>query len=101
VTVTLVPDAPPDWLRPGQTVNVNVITNRAAERLVVPPAAVRRAADQTVVLVVQDGRAVERLVLTRPPTAVGIPVVSGLTAEDRVIVNPAGVRPGDRVRAAR
>ena len=101
VTVTLVPDATPDWLRPGQTVNVNVITNRAAERLVVPPAAVRRAGDQTVVLIVQDGRAVERLVLTRPPTAVGIPVVSGLTAEDRVIVNPAGVRPGDRVRAAR
>jgi HlyD family secretion protein len=101
VTVTLVPDATPDWLRPGQTVNVNVITNRAAERLLVPPAAVRRAGDQTVVLVVQDGRAVERLVLTRPPTTAGIPVVSGLTAEDRVIASPAGVRPGDRVRAGK
>jgi HlyD family secretion protein len=100
VTVTLTPARPPAWLRPGQTVNVNIVTNPAARRLVVPASALRRAGDRTVVLVVEDGRAVERTVQTRPPTKDGIPVAAGLRAEDRVITNPGSVQAGDRVRPA-
>jgi HlyD family secretion protein len=99
VTVTVAPIDLPAWLRPGQTVNVNIVTNPSAERLLVAPTAVRRVGERTVVLVVRDGRAVERTVLTRPPTTAGIPVVAGLGAEDRVITNPGKVQPGDRVRA--
>jgi HlyD family secretion protein len=98
VTVTVAPHEPPAWLRPGQTVNVNIVTNRAAERLLVPATALRRARDKSVVLVVQDGRAVERTVVIRPPTSAGVPVVAGLRADDRIITNPATIQPGERVR---
>jgi HlyD family secretion protein len=98
VTVTVAPTEPPAWLRPGQTVNVNVVTNPAAERLLVPPTALRRAGDRTVVLVARDGRAVEKVVQTRPPTKDGVPVVAGLDADDRVITDAAAIQPGDRLR---
>jgi multidrug resistance efflux pump len=32
VTVTITPDHPPDWLRPGQTVNVNLVTSEKVDR---------------------------------------------------------------------
>ncbi len=98
VTVTVAPIQPPAWLRPGQTVNVNVVTNPTAQRLLVPATALRRVGDRIVVLVVQDGRAVEKAVQTRPPTKDGVPVVSGLDADDRVITLPASIRAGDRLR---
>jgi HlyD family secretion protein len=98
VTVTVAPVKPPDWLRPGQTVNVNIVTNPAAQRLLVPAAALRRVGDRTVVLVARDGRAVEKVVQTRPPTKDGVPVLAGLDADDRVITNPAAVQPGDHLR---
>jgi multidrug efflux pump subunit AcrA (membrane-fusion protein) len=98
VTVTVTPIQPPAWLRPGQTVNVNVVTNSAARRLLVPATALRRAGDRTVVLVVQGDRAIEKVVQTRPPTKDGVPVVSGLDADDRVITLPASIRAGDRLR---
>jgi hypothetical protein len=97
VTVTVAPIEPPGWLRPGQTVNVNIVTNSAAQRLLVPAAALRRVGDRTVVLVVRDGRAVEQVVQIRPPTKDGVPVVAGLDAEDRVIASSAAIQPGDRV----
>src|SRR5262245_3936691 len=46
VQVTVRPVNAPDWLRPGQTVNVNIVTARSIERLIVPAAAVTRAGDQ-------------------------------------------------------
>jgi multidrug resistance efflux pump len=36
VTVRIMPDASPEWLRPGQTVNVNLVTNEKVDRLLVP-----------------------------------------------------------------
>jgi multidrug efflux pump subunit AcrA (membrane-fusion protein) len=98
VTVTVAPAAPPAWLRPGQTVNVNIVTNRAAERLLVPVTALRRNGDRSVVLVARDGRAHEKAVLTRAPTPAGVPLLAGLSPEDEVITDPAGIEPGDRVR---
>ena len=98
VTVTVAPIKPPAWLRPGQTVNVNVVTNPAAQRLLVPAAALRRVGDRTVVLIARDDHAVEKVIQTRPPTKDGVPVVAGLDVDDRVILNPAAIRPGDRVR---
>lgn len=98
IMVTVVPNKPPEWLRPGQTVNVNIVTNPAAQRILVPAVALRRVGDRTVVLVVQDSRAVEKVVQTRPPTKDGVPVVGGLGVDDRVITNPVAIHPGDRVR---
>ncbi len=98
IMVTVVPNKPPGWLRPGQTVNVNIVTNPAAQRILVPAVALRRVGDRTVVLVVQNSRAVEKMVQTRPPTKDGVPVVGGLGLDDRVITNPVAIHPGDRVR---
>lgn len=99
VTVTIVPNAPSDVLRPGQTVNVNIITNPAVQRLLVPATATTRVGGHTGVLVVEHGRALHKTVVTRPPTAQGVPILAGLTAHDYVIVNTQGIEPGDTVRA--
>jgi HlyD family secretion protein len=98
VTVRLTPLQPPDWLRPGQTVNVNIITHRAVPRILIPPSAVSRSGDQTVVYVVENGRALEKVVLTRPPTTQGVPVLAGLNAEDQIIADARGLTAGERVR---
>jgi HlyD family secretion protein len=98
VRVIVKPVQPPDWLRPGQTVNVNILTHKAIRRLLVPPSAVRRSGDRIVIFVVEDGRALEKVVLTRPPTAQGVPVLGGLGTEERIIANAQGVTAGERVR---
>jgi multidrug efflux pump subunit AcrA (membrane-fusion protein) len=101
VTVKITPDNPPDWLRPGQTINVNLVTNEKVDRLVVPSEVVLRQGSRSIVLVVQDGRAIEKIVLTRPTIAQGIPIAGGLTVGDEVIVNPSGISPGEAVRVQR
>ena len=65
VTVRITADNPPSWLRPGQTVNVNLVTNDTIERLVVPSTAVIRQGSRSIVLTANDGYAVEQAVLTR------------------------------------
>jgi HlyD family secretion protein len=101
VVVRVTPIRPPDWLRPGQTVNVNIITHRAVPRLLIPATAVGRSSDQTVVYMVENGRALEKVVLTRPPTSEGVPVLAGLSAEDRIIADARGLTAGQRVRVRR
>jgi HlyD family secretion protein len=98
IQVKITADNPPDWLRPGQTVNVNLITNEHVDRLIVPATSVLRKGDRTIVLVVEDGHALEKLVLTRPTSDRGVPIAAGLTSADRVIVNPSGIAAGDAVR---
>jgi HlyD family secretion protein len=98
VTVRVTPQQPPDWLRPGQTVNVNIVTHRAIPRLLVPASALSRSDDQTIVYVVENGRALEKVVLTRPPTIEGVPVLAGLGADDRIIADALGITAGGRVR---
>ena len=95
VLVTIVPMAPPAWLRPGQTVNVNIITNSAAQRLLVPAIAISRIGDHSGVLVVEQGRTLQKMVLTRPPTDKGVPVLAGLGQHDCLIANTRGIVPGE------
>jgi HlyD family secretion protein len=98
VTVRVTPLQPPDWLRPGQTVNVNIITHRAVPRLLIPAKAIGRSGDQTVIYIVEKSRALEKVVLTRPPTTQGVPVLAGLSAEDWIIADARGLTAGARVR---
>lgn len=98
VAVTIAPEAPPSWLRAGQTVNVEILTAARARRLLIPAGAISRIGERTVVYVVKQGTAVEKPVVVRPATARGVPVVSGLSSSDRVILNAAGIEPGKRVR---
>jgi HlyD family secretion protein len=101
VTVKITPQDPPNWLRPGQTVNVNLITNKKIDRLVVPSTAVLRQGSRSVVLVVEAGHAAEKVILTRPAIQQEIPISAGLVSEDDVIVKPAGISVGDAVRVQR
>jgi HlyD family secretion protein len=98
VTVTIVPVEPPDWLRPGQTLNVNIITHPAAQRLLVPATAIIQVGDQSGVLVVEQGQVRKKTVIIRPATEQGVPVLVGLTMHDRVLINPQGIEAGDAVR---
>jgi hypothetical protein len=77
---------------------VNLVTNQSAMRLLIPASALRRVGDRTVALVVQGDRVIEKIVLTRPPTDKGIPVLAGLVSSDRVVVNPGKLQPGEAVR---
>ena len=101
VTVRITPDDPPSWLRPGQTVNVNLLTNEKVDRLIVPSTAVLRQGSRSVVMIVQSGHAVERTVLTRPAVQQGIPISGGVSEADEVIVNPSGISVGQAVRVRR
>ncbi|MCI0487788.1 MAG: efflux RND transporter periplasmic adaptor subunit [Blastocatellia bacterium] len=101
VEITVTPTDAPDWLRPGQTVNVNIVTAKNAERLLIPPTALTRAGDRTVVFVVEDGVALEKPVVTRPPTEQGVPVLAGLSKGDQIIAEVGGVEAGDEVRVKR
>jgi hypothetical protein len=69
--------------------------------MVVPSTAVQRQGSRSVVMVVEDGRAMERTVATRPAVDQGIPVASGLTQSDEVVVNPAGLTAGQTIRVRR
>ena len=98
VEVTVTPEDPPEWLRPGQTVNVNIVTAEAIERLLVPASSVATSGDRSVVFVVENGTAVEKPVVTRPPTGIGVPVLAGLSADDRIIADATQIVAGDAVR---
>lgn len=101
VTIKITPENPPDWLRPGQTVNVNLVTNEKIDRYIVPSTAIIRQGNRTVVMAVDDGHVIERPVIARPTMAQGIPIASGVVEADEVIVNPAGLKAGQRVRVRR
>lgn len=98
VQVTVTPTNPPAWLRPGQTVNVNVVTAKNVQRLLVPPTALTRVGDRTVVFVIENGVALEKPVVTRPPTQEGVPVLAGLSADDRIITDVGSIQAGQAVR---
>jgi HlyD family secretion protein len=99
IEVKVVPNNTPEWLRPGQTVNVNIITAKNVSRLLVPEKALIRIGDETVVFVIEDGKIAQKPVVTRPPTKEGVPVVSGLAQEDFIIADITGLKVGDRVQA--
>lgn len=98
VTIKITPVDPPSWLRPGQTVNVNLLTNEKVDRLLVPSTAVLRQGTRSVVMVVEDGHVAEKVVMTRPTVQQGIPIVSGLTDSDQVIADASGLKVGQQVR---
>ncbi|CAN5546265.1 hypothetical protein BH10ACI2_BH10ACI2_18530 [soil metagenome] len=99
ITIKVIPDDPPDWLRPGQTINVNIITAKNINRLLIPETSPVRVGDETVVFIIVDGKAAQKSIVTRLPTKDGVPVISGLEADDRIIAVPTNIKVGDRVQA--
>jgi RND family efflux transporter MFP subunit len=85
---------PRSLLRPGMTVEINIILNRHDRAVLVPTNAVRNG----VVWVVADHRARRRPVVSGVQDAQQIEIVSGARAGEQVIVNPpANLTDGARV----
>lgn len=93
IRVDLPDDTP---LRIGMSVEANIVAEEKHDVLLVPADAVRG----NTVFVVENGRAVRREVKVGIRGTRAIEIVSGLTAQDRVI-SPAtaAIRDGERVRA--
>ena len=88
----------PVFLREDMTLSVEVETARRERALVLPLSALRQqTSGKPMVLVAQDGRALERVVVLGLRTLDVAEVLEGLAAGDVVLLGVA-VKPGDRVR---
>lgn len=99
VQIKVVPDRSAAWLRSGETVNVNIIVAKDVPRLVIPSTALRTQGDTRVVLVVRGGQVVARPVVLGAVEGDMVPVLDGLSVEDRVVRSADQVQPGARVQA--
>ena len=97
VEVRLTPVSSPDWLRPGQTLSVNIVVDSGTNRLVVPLTAVQTVGGESAVFVVEGGKVVRKDVKIGAPGPDGFPISEGLKPDDSVIVDPTGRKPGDTV----
>jgi len=87
-------------LRPGLFVRADLVIRADDPGLVIPSKALTTFAGiQKAVLLVQ-GAAVERVVTTGRRGEDWVEVLSGLSAGDTVVVNPAGIRTGQAIEAA-
>jgi HlyD family secretion protein len=93
-----VPNAP-KWLRPGQTVSVNIVLEENVKHLTVPLTALRTVGDRTSVLLVRNGIVVEQEVKAGAPGKESIPILRGINRGDLVVINPVGVVPGTAAKA--
>lgn len=99
IQIKIVPVNPPDWLRPGETVNVNIITAKDVTQLLVPQTSLIRSGEATVVFVIENGKAAQKIVVARPLTNEGVPVISGLEIGDLIISDTANITVGKSVQA--
>lgn len=84
-------------LYPGMSVFAEVVLRRLEGVLSVPREALVSREGKWVVLLVEGGRAVERVVKTGSRDANRVEVVEGLREGDRVVLNPGNLRDGVRV----
>ncbi len=97
IGVTLRPLDPPEWLRPGMTVDASVVIEGRRELLVLPVGVVEQSGDQHSVLVV-DGGVVRRLQVEPGVGGVrGTIIRNGLPADALVVLEPTSVEVGQRV----
>lgn len=97
VTVKLRPLTRPGWLRPDLTVDVNIITDTRARRIVVPADAITRYEGRSVVYVIRDGKAVPVNVTPGAIGPRGVAVAGDLKDGMLVARNAASVEAGGDV----
>ncbi len=98
--VDVAPDTPFPRFANGEETEVTIETG-SGKGLVVPVSALVRNGGAEGVLVARDGRAQFRAVRTGIANASKVVVLEGLRAGDPVLIQPRGIRPGERVRARR
>ena len=101
ITIKLRPTTQVTWLRPDLTVDVNIITETGARRIILPPDTVTRADGEPAVLVVKNGQTEPVKVTTGAVGPDGVVVFGELADGDRVVRNASDVEPHDAVRVTR
>jgi len=84
-------------LRPGSFARAEIVTDDHSMSLTVPTRAIIAFAGVEKVIVVKDGKAVEKPVKTQRRTAEWTEVVSGVTAGEMVILDPGNLQSGQTV----
>lgn len=84
-------------LRPGAFCRVEIVTDDRSTALTIPTSAIVTFAGIEKVILVRDGKAIERPITTGRRTSEWVEVVSGLTPEDRVVVDPGNLQSGQSV----
>ena len=97
VEVRLTPVSPPTWLRPGQTLSVNIKLGEPTPRLVIPLTAVTTIGGISTIFVADGGKVKKKTITVGPPGPDGIPVLEGIEATTQVLLNPMGRKPGDPI----
>lgn len=84
-------------LRPGLFARARIVVNESENALSVPADSLMTFAGIEKVVVVQDGKAMERSVTTGRRAGQWIEIVSGLSAGEVVVLQPTGLRTGQPV----
>ncbi len=84
----------PGTLRAGLFARAEIIVNKGEESLSIPSHALITFAGLEKVVLLQDGKAVEKTVTTGRRGADWIEITAGLKAGDSVVLDPAGIRTG-------
>jgi len=84
-------------LRPGSFANTEIVVQPQEKAIVIPASAIVTFAGVDKVLVVLDGKSVEKRVNTGRRERDRIEIVSGLTRGEQVIVDPGNLAGGERV----
>ncbi|MPZ16387.1 MAG: efflux RND transporter periplasmic adaptor subunit [Luteitalea sp.] len=87
-------------LRPGSFANVDIVLEHEDTAVVVPASALVTFAGVDKILVVQEGKSVEKHVSIGQREDHRLEIVSGLAAGEQVIVDPGNLVAGERVRVA-
>jgi RND family efflux transporter MFP subunit len=90
----------PGSLRPGLFASANILVDEHEEALTVPTNAIVTFAGIEKVVVLQDGKALEKDVTTGRRRDDRVEVVSGLGRGESVVLDPAGLRTGQPVAVA-
>ena len=90
----------PGTLRPGLFASASIIVDEHEEALTVPTNAVVTFAGIEKVVVVQDGKALEKDVNTGRRRGDRVEILSGLALGESVVLDPAGLRTGQPVVVA-
>jgi len=84
----------PGTLRAGLFARAQIIVNKSEEALSIPGSALTTFAGIEKVVLLQDGKAVEKTVTTGRRGADWIEITAGLKTGDTVVLDPAGIRTG-------
>jgi RND family efflux transporter MFP subunit len=87
-------------LRPGSFARAEIVTDDRGMSLTVPTRAIINFAGVEKIIVVKDGKAVEKPITTRRRTTEWTEVVSGVTVGEAVVLEPGNLQSGQAVTVA-